>query len=137
MQSKAADHYAGGGQGGPVALRGIRGATHLIADDADEMRDAVVELLTVMLRRNDITADDIISVIFTATPDLSCAFPAAAARDVGFTDVPLLCASEIGVAGALPRAVRVLMHADLDVPRVDIQHVYLRGAEVLRRDLAQ
>ena len=120
-----------------MALRGIRGATHLIADDADEMRDAVVELLTVMLRRNDITADDIISVIFTATPDLSCAFPAAAARDVGFTDVPLLCASEIGVAGALPRAVRVLMHADLDVPRVDIQHVYLRGAEVLRRDLAQ
>ena len=87
--------------------------------------------------RNELPVDDVISVIFTATPDITAGFPAAAARDVGFEDVPLLCASEIDVSGALPLVVRVLMHAELDVPRPDIQHVYLRGAEVLRMDLAQ
>ncbi len=118
-----------------MPLRGIRGATHLTADDATEMTGAVVELVTQMLQRNDLAVDDVISVIFTATPDLTSAFPAAAARDLGFAEVPLLCASEIGVTGALPRVVRVLMHAELDRPRADVQHVYLRGAEVLRQDL--
>lgn len=99
------------------------------------MTDAVVELVTAMLDENDISVDDAISVIFTATPDLTCAFPAAAARDLGFTEVPLLCASEIAVAGALPKVVRVLMHVETDRPRRDVQHVYLRGAEVLRQDL--
>jgi chorismate mutase len=100
------------------------------------MNEAVVELVTHMLQRNDCAVDDVISVIFTATPDLTSAFPAAAARDLGFAEVPLLCASEIDVSGALQRVVRVLMHADLDRPRGDVQHVYLRGAEVLRQDLA-
>lgn len=101
------------------------------------MNEAVVELLQDILMRNELPVDDVISVIFTATPDITAGFPAAAARDVGFEDVPLLCASEIDVSGALPLVVRVLMHAELDVPRPDIQHVYLRGAEVLRMDLAQ
>jgi len=118
-------------------VRAIRGATCLTADDAVEMNEAVVELLQDILMRNELPVDDVISVIFTATPDITAGFPAAAARDVGFEDVPLLCASEIDVSGALPLVVRVLMHADLDVPRPDIQHVYLRGAEVLRMDLAQ
>lgn len=118
-------------------MRAIRGATCLTADDAVEMNEAVVELLQDILMRNELPVDDVISVIFTATPDITAGFPAAAARDVGFEDVPLLCASEIDVSGALPLVVRVLMHADLDVPRPDIQHVYLRGAEVLRMDLAQ
>ena len=118
-------------------MRAIRGATCLTADDAVEMNEAVVELLQDILMRNELPVDDVISVIFTSTPDITAGFPAAAARDVGFEDVPLLCASEIDVSGALPLVVRVLMHAELDVPRPDIQHVYLRGAEVLRMDLAQ
>ena len=101
------------------------------------MTAAVVELVSAMLETNGVTVDDAISVIFTATPDLTCAFPAAAARDLGFTDVPLLCASEIAVVGALARVVRVLMHVETDRPRGAIQHIYLRGAEVLRQDLAQ
>lgn len=120
-----------------MTVRAIRGATCLTADDAVEMNEAVVELLQDILMRNELPVDDVISVIFTATPDITAGFPAAAARDVGFEDVPLLCASEIDVSGALPLVVRVLMHAELDVPRPDIQHVYLRGAEVLRMDLAQ
>ena len=84
-----------------------------------------------------LTADQIVSVILTATPDLTSAFPAAGAREFGLTDVPLLCAQEIDVAGALPRVVRILMHAELEGPRSGIAHVYLRGAEVLRQDLVQ
>jgi chorismate mutase len=120
-----------------VALRAIRGATRLTADDPDEMSEAVVELVSTMLERNGVDRDALVSVIFTATPDLVCMFPAAAARGLGLGDVPLLCAQEIDVAGALTRVVRVLAHVDLDRRRGDVVHVYLRGAEVLRQDLAQ
>lgn len=120
-----------------MTLRGIRGATCLTADDAEEMREAVSELLGAILDRNALDREDLISVILTGTPDLTCAFPAVGARDFGLTDVPLLCAQEMGIDGALPLTVRVLVHADMDVPRADVQHVYLRGAEVLRSDLAQ
>jgi chorismate mutase len=99
------------------------------------MREAVGELLTAMLERNAVSTDDVVSVILTSTPDLISAFPAAGARAVGFADVPLLCAQEIGVEGALERVVRILIHANSDRPRSGIQHVYLRGAEVLRADL--
>ena len=116
-------------------MRGIRGATCLQANDAEEMREAVAELLGEMLARNGLTVDDVISVILTGTPDLTAAFPAAGARDFGFVDVPLLCAQEMNVDGALARVVRVLMHANLEVPRGDVHHVYLRGSEVLRTDL--
>ena len=116
-------------------MRGIRGAVCLAADDPAEMREAVAELLEAMLERNSIVIDDIISVILTSTPDLISAFPAAGARDFGFVDVPLLCAQEIDVAGALPRVIRVLMHAECSLNRSDVSHVYLRGAEVLRADL--
>ena len=120
-----------------MTLRGIRGATCLAADDADEMRDAVCELLTEVMARNALTSEDMVSVLFTATPDLHCAFPAAAGRHIGLVDVPLICAQEIDVAGALARVVRILVHAEMDVPRAQVQHVYLRGAEVLRQDLVQ
>lgn len=120
-----------------MATRAIRGATRLTADDPVEMSEATVELVTAMLERNALDRDDLISVIFTATPDLVSMFPAAAARGVGLGDVPLLCAQEIDVAGALPRVVRILMHAELEGPRSGIAHVYLRGAEVLRQDLVQ
>ncbi|MAT62052.1 MAG: chorismate mutase [Micrococcales bacterium] len=118
-------------------MRAIRGATQLAADDAAEMSEATVELLEQMLTRNGLRSDDLISVIFTATPDLVCGFPAAAARDIGFGDVPLLCASEIAVAGAPEHIIRVMMYAETELSRDQVQHVYLRGAEVLRQDLAQ
>ncbi|MBI1376180.1 MAG: chorismate mutase [Frankiales bacterium] len=120
-----------------MALRAIRGATRLRADDAEEMAEAVVELVATMLERNGITGEDLVSMIFTATPDLVCMFPAAAARGLGLGDVPLICAQEIDVPGALSRVVRVMAHAELDRPRSAVSHVYLRGAEVLRQDLAQ
>jgi chorismate mutase len=120
-----------------VAVRGLRGATCLRADDPEEMAEAVTELVTAMLARNGLTTADLISVLFTATPDLRSDFPAAAARRVGLGDVPLMCAVEIDVEGALPRVVRVLAHVETPLQRAAITHVYLRGAEVLRRDLAQ
>lgn len=125
------------GEEGTVALRAIRGATRLGADDPDEMTEAVTELVTAMLERNGIGGEDLVSIVFTATPDLVCMFPAAAARGLGLGDVPLLCAQEIAVPGALSRVVRVLAHAELAIPRAEVSHVYLRGAEVLRQDLAQ
>jgi chorismate mutase len=118
-------------------IRALRGATQLQADDPVEMADAVVELVSQILERNALSTDDLISVVFTSTPDLRSAFPAAAARTLGIGDVPLLCAQELDIEGALPRVVRVLAHANLDRPRQDVVHVYLRGAEVLRQDLAQ
>jgi chorismate mutase len=120
-----------------VAVRALRGATCLTADDQAEMHEAVAELVGQLLERNALTTDDLISVVFTATPDLHADFPAAAARQLALGDVPLLCAQEIDVAGALPRVIRVLAHAETLLARADIVHVYLRGAEVLRRDLAQ
>lgn len=120
-----------------MALRAFRGATCLSADDPVEMTEAVEELVSTMLARNGLSTDDLVSMIFTATPDLVCMFPAAAARGLGLGDVPLICAQEIAVPGALPRVVRVLAHAETDLPRAGISHVYLRGAEALRQDLAQ
>lgn len=118
-------------------IRAIRGATCLKHDDAAEMAEAVTELLTELLSRNSIALDDLISVLFTATPDLHSAFPAAAARGVGLDDVPLICAQELDVAGAMEKVVRVMVQVKTDIPRSDIKHVYLRGAEALRQDIAQ
>lgn len=120
-----------------MAVRALRGATQLRQDDFAEMREAVVELLQEMFQRNDADPGDIISVIFTATPDLHCGFPAAAARELPLGDVPLICAAELDIAGALPKVVRVLMHIETNRSRAELVHVYTRGAEVLRLDLAQ
>src|SRR5699024_12081972 len=84
-----------------------------------------------------LTTDDVISVLFTATPDLTSEFPALAARGLGFADVPLMCSTEISVPHALPRVVRLMAHVETDRPRTQIQHVYLRGAQALRLDIAQ
>ena len=120
-----------------MAVRAVRGATQLQADDRDEMIDAVVELVTEILTTNGLTSDDLISMVFTASPDLTSEFPAFAARQLGMGDVPLMCASEIDVKGALPRVIRVMAHVETSLERSAVHHVYLRGAEVLRRDLAQ
>ncbi len=118
-----------------MAIRAIRGATCLSQDDSAEMAEAVGELLSIMLSRNDIGREDVISLFLTGTPDLRSAFPAAGARLHGMTDVPLMCAQEMDVQGALQKVVRIMAHVETDHSRADIHHVYLRGAEVLRADL--
>jgi chorismate mutase len=120
-----------------VAVRAIRGAIQVDADDRDAILDATAELVTAVMTRNDLTPDDVISVLFTATPDLTSEFPALAARKLGFHAVPLMCATEIPVRGAMPRVVRLMAHVDTDRTRAQIQHVYLRGAAALRLDIAQ
>jgi chorismate mutase len=120
-----------------VAVLAVRGATQVDADDRDQILEATAELVTEVMARNALTTEDVISVIFTATPDLTAEFPALAARKLGFHDVPLLCASEIDVPHALPRVIRLMAHVQDDRPRSDIQHVYLRGATALRIDIAQ
>jgi chorismate mutase len=120
-----------------VAVRAVRGATQIDADDRDQILEATTELVSEVMARNGLTTDDVISVIFTVTPDLTAEFPALAARKLGFHEVPLLCATEIGVPGALPRVIRLMAHIETDRPRSDVQHVYLRGATALRLDIAQ
>lgn len=120
-----------------MAVRAVRGAVQIDRDDVDELRAATAELVTEVMSRNGLTIDDMISVIFTVTPDLTSDFPAHAARQMGFHDVPLMCATEIPVRGALPRVIRLMAHVETDKTRQQIQHVYLRGAAALRRDIAQ
>ena len=119
------------------AVRAIRGATQLDHDDRDHLLTSVDELIRAIFDQNAIDQDDLISMILTATPDLRSEFPAVAARALGIGDVPLICAQEIDVAGALPRVIRVMVHVHSDLPRDQIKHVYLRGAVALRKDLAQ
>ena len=118
-----------------MPVRAVRGATQVDADDRQQVLDAVTELLQAVLDKNDLDHDDLISVLFTATPDLTSEFPAYAARQMGIVDVPLLCATEIDVPGAMPRVLRLLAHVDTALARADVRHVYLRGAAALRTDL--
>jgi chorismate mutase len=118
-----------------MAVRAVRGATQVENDDRQEILDATTELLEAILERNGLTQEDLISVVFTATPDLTAEFPAYAARQMGFSDVPLLCASEIAVPGAMPRVLRVMAHVETELPRSQVKHAFLRGAAALRRDL--
>lgn len=123
--------------GSNVAVRAIRGAVQVDADEREQVVAATAELVSEVLRRNELDTDHMISVLFTSTPDLTSEFPALAARKIGFSDVPLMCAAEISVPGALPRVVRLMAHVEIDRPRSEIQHVYLRGAQALRLDIAQ
>ncbi|WP_327227248.1 chorismate mutase [Streptomyces platensis] len=120
-----------------MAVRAVRGAVQLERDDAEHMQEQVGALLTAILERNELRADDLISVWFTATPDLHSDFPAAAARALGITDVPLICAQELDITGAMERVVRVLAHVETDLSRPGIAHVYLGAAGALRKDIAQ
>lgn len=120
-----------------MAVRAVRGAVQLERDEAGHMDEQVSALLTAILERNALVADDLISIWFTATPDLHSDFPAAAARGLGIVDVPLICAQEIDVDGAMPRVVRVLAHIESALDRVEISHVYLGATAALRKDIAQ
>lgn len=101
------------------------------------MAEAVTELLSEILVRNQVSLEELVSIFFTATPDLHSAFPAAAARGIGLADVPLMCAQELDIVGAMEKVIRVMLHVQTDTPRNEIKHVYLRGAEALRKDIAQ
>lgn len=116
-------------------MRAARGAIIVGRDEAQSLLGATERLLGAMLERNGVAADEIVSVLFTATRDLSAAFPAEAARRMGLGRVPLLCAQEIDVAGAMPSVIRVLMHFHTDRDLDEVAHVYLDGAESLRDDI--
>jgi chorismate mutase len=116
-------------------VRAIRGATTLAKDTKEEVLLRTAELLRVMMERNRLDADDLISVFFTATEDVSSEFPAAAAREIGLSQVPLLCAREIPVEGSVRLCVRVLAHCYASADARQARHVYLRGARRLRTDL--
>jgi chorismate mutase len=118
-------------------LRGLRGATTCDEDTPDAIEGATQELLRSMMDLNELAHDDIVSVIFTTTRDLTSTFPATVARGIGFGDVPLLCASEIDVPGSMPKCVRILMHVYTTRSRSELRHVYLRNAQGLRDDLPE
>jgi chorismate mutase len=119
-----------------VAVRAVRGATQLEVDEREHLLERVAELIRAVLDANELSTDDLISVLFTVTPDICSEFPAVAGRQVGLVDVPLICAKEIDVPGALPRVVRMMLHTESARKRDEIQHVYLHGAVALRPDLA-
>lgn len=118
-----------------IQVRALRGATTIETDTAEALEDRVLELLEEIFRRNQISVDDLISVIFTATGDIRSAFPAAAARNYGLSDVPLLCARELDIDGSEPLCIRVLIHLSTSLGREELRHVYLHGATRLRNDL--
>ena len=120
-----------------MAVRAVRGAIQVDANEREQIFEASSELVKEVLARNGLTPDDLISVVFTATLDLNADFPAYAARLMGLTDVPLLCTTEIAVPGSMPRVIRLLAHVETDKARQQLRHVYLRGAAALRTDLPQ
>jgi chorismate mutase len=118
-------------------LQALRGATTCDADTKDEIDSKTQTLVREMLDRNDLDHDDLVSIIFTATDDLTATFPATGARAIGLGDVPLLCMRELGVTGGMPRCIRVMMHVYTDRPREKLRHVYLGDARSLRDDLPE
>jgi chorismate mutase len=119
-----------------LACRGIRGATTAIANTAEDILEATDELMRVLIHLNDLEPEDIVSAIFTTTPDLTATFPALAARNIGWTEVPLICSHEMNVPGSLQRAVRVLLHVNTTRTPQEIRHVYLKDAQQLRPEWA-
>ncbi|MEX1218096.1 MAG: chorismate mutase [Acidimicrobiales bacterium] len=120
-----------------LSVRALRGATTVDSDIETEIRTKTISLLEQMIERNAVAHEDIISVLFTATEDIHALFPASAARDIGFGDVPLICARELDITGATPLCIRVLMHLNTTISRSDLRHVYLEGASGLRDDLPE
>jgi chorismate mutase len=122
----------------PVSVvRAVRGAIQLDVDEREHLLSSTRELVSTVLSANSLTKDDVISIMFTATPDLRSEFPAVAARELGLGDVPLMCAQELAIAGAMPLVIRLMAHVNTTLSRDQISHIYLRGATALRLDLAQ
>lgn len=119
-----------------MICRGVRGATTVESNSREEILTATRQLLALMIRLNDIQADDVGSAIFSITRDLDAEFPALAARQLGWLDVPLICTHEVNVPGSLPNCIRILLHWNTDKAQSEIQHVYIKGAIKLRPDLS-
>lgn len=119
-----------------MLCRGVRGATTVEHNSREELLKATRQLLALMIRQNGIAPEEVASAIFTTTSDLNAEFPALAARQLGWLDVPLLCTHEISVPGSLPRCIRILLHWNTDKSQHEIHHVYVRGATCLRPDLS-
>jgi chorismate mutase len=117
-----------------VKLRALRGAITVDENDEKAILDATEELVREVMSRNSLEQDDMVSCIFTCTPDLNAQFPAVAARRLGLNSVPLMCAREMDVPNAMPRVIRMMVHCYAD-PATEAQHVYLRDAVDLRKDL--
>lgn len=120
-----------------AAVRAIRGAIQLDRDEREHVLASTRELVSAVLAANALTKDDVISIVFTATPDVRSEFPAVAARELGMGDVPLMCTQELDIEGAMPLVIRLMAHVTTPLRRDQVNHVYLRGAVALRRDLAQ
>jgi len=116
-------------------VRGLRGATTVDEDTVEQVTARSQELMRRIMERNDLSEDDIVSALFTATADVTSIFPATAIREIGFGAVPLLCAAEIAVPGAMALCIRVLLHVHTTKTKDEIHHVYLHGAQGLRDDL--
>jgi chorismate mutase len=113
--------------------RGIRGATTVTTNSREDILAATQELLQKMVEANGIEKEEVAFVFFTATPDLDAEFPAAAARQLGWVEVALLCGQEMDVPVSLPRCLRILILVNTEKKAEEIVHVYIRGAEILRR----
>jgi chorismate mutase len=120
-----------------VSVRAVRGAVQVDVDERGEVLSRTRDLVQEVVQANDLTLDDFISVIFTSTADLVSEFPAVAARELGMGDVPLMCARELEIAGSMPRVIRLMAHVETTRARSEVKHVYLNGAQALRRDIAQ
>ena len=120
-----------------MVCRGVRGATTVEANTREAILEETRKLLALMIRFNEVESTDVASAIFTVTADLNAEFPALAARQLGWFDVPLLCTNEISVVGALPKCVRILIHWNTDRAQTDITHVYMNEAVRLRPDQSQ
>ena len=120
---------------GQLLCRGVRGATTVETNTAETICEATAELLQALVEANDIEHDRVASILFTTTMDLNAAFPAVAARELGWSDIALLNAHEMAVPGALPRCIRILLHVNTERTAKEIRHIYLRDARKLRPDL--
>ncbi|MDQ6908295.1 MAG: chorismate mutase [Chloroflexota bacterium] len=119
-----------------MVVRGVRGATTAAANTAEEIIEATQELIAALVHFNELNIEEIASAIWTTTRDLTAEFPAKAARQVGWADVPQMCAHEMDVPGALPMCIRVTLHINTEKAQRDVRHVYLHGATVLRPEYA-
>jgi chorismate mutase len=120
-----------------MKCRGVRGATTIASNTREEILTATRQLLALMIRRNGIESRDVASALFSTTPDIDAEFPALAARQLGWLDVPLLCSHEMAVPGSLPMCIRVMIHWNTDKPQNEIEHIYVRDAKRLRPDLSK
>ncbi|PZS21834.1 MAG: chorismate mutase [Acidimicrobiales bacterium] len=121
----------------PATLRALRGATTVDADTTEQVTSRVQALMAAIFERNRLDKEDLVSMVFTATDDVTSMFPATAARAMGLGDVPLLCARELAVVGATPLCIRVMLHVTTELERDQLHHVYLEGARGLRDDLPE